>query len=445
VHTAYSRVTLVSGARRVDLALPGALPLADVMPQVLRYCDPAEVPESPAAWSLGRVGGPDIPLARSLRDEDVADGEVLELRAPTATVHPAYVEDVRDAVEDAVDAAGREWTQRATIGFALGAAVVAAVALLALPELRRPRDPAALALAVALTASAVPAAWWATRRDQVPMARALVAVAAAWGAAAGWLSAAYQHADAVPALGAAVLGATLATVAARLVTPLAIGQLAVLVALAVAVVPGAALVLAGGHPSSAVRVAAVGAVLVVGVLPRLSLTIGGLAGDDYRVRTFGLVSDERLAARIRQSNALLQGTILGVAAVGGGAAALLVVTGDRWDRWLAALVGLALVLRSRVFSRVPHVVPLRAVGLAVLAAQGFLVVREAWPAAGAALAVPVCAAAVVLVAAGAIRLSEVTRARVKQSLNIAEAVTVVAMTATAAGALGSYDWIGRVT
>ncbi len=441
MQTAYSRVTLVSGARRVDLALPGALPLADVMPQVLRYCDPAETPESPVAWSLGRVGGPDIPLSRTLHDEEVADGEVLELRAPTETVHPAYVEDVRDAVEDAVDAAGREWTQRATIGFALGAAVVAAVALLLLPDLRRPRDPAVPGLATVVTALAVLGAWWAARRGQEAMARALVAVAGAWGAAAGWTAAVYQQAayqqlESVPAFASAVVGATLATVAARLVTPLAVGQLAMLVAVAAAAVPGAAF----GNTSAAVRLVAVGAVLVVGVLPRLSLTIGGLAGDDYRVRTFGLVSAERLAARIRQSNALLQGAILGVATVGGGAATVLIVTGDRWDRWLATLVGLALVLRSRVFSRVPHVVPLRAVGLAVLATQGFLTLRDALPAAGAVLA-----AAVALVVLSAVGLSEVTRARVKQTLNIAEAVAVVAMIAIAAGALGAYDWIGRVT
>jgi hypothetical protein len=275
------------------------------------------------------------------------------------------------------------------------------------------------------------------------MARALIAVAGAWGAATGWLAVA--DLEPAPAVGVAVTGAAVATIAARLVTPLAIGQLAVLAALGAAALPAAGLVLAGGDLSTAVRVTAVGSVLVVGVLPRLSLTIGGLAGDDYRVRTFGLVSAERLAARIRQSNALLHGAILGVATVGAGAATLLIATGDRWDRWLAALVGFGLVLRSRVFSRVPHVVPLRAVGLAVLGALGFLVLRGATPAAGALLAVPVALAALLLVVASSIRLSEVTRARMKQILNIAEAATVVAMTATAAGALGCYAWIGHVT
>jgi len=72
--TTYCRVTLVSGTRRVDLAVPGALPLADIMPQLLRHCAPAERPEEPVAWGLGRLGGPAFALTRSLHDEEVGDG-----------------------------------------------------------------------------------------------------------------------------------------------------------------------------------------------------------------------------------------------------------------------------------------------------------------------------------------------------------------------------------
>ena len=62
VLSAYSRVTVVGDGRAVDLALPSGLPLADVVPQVLRFCAPAEGIERPEAWTLARLGGPVLAL-----------------------------------------------------------------------------------------------------------------------------------------------------------------------------------------------------------------------------------------------------------------------------------------------------------------------------------------------------------------------------------------------
>src|SRR4051812_47936662 len=106
VLTAYSRVTVVSGARKVDLALPSALPVADVVPQVLRYCVPDGEQQRPTAFTLARLGGLPLSLNQTLAEAGVLDGEVLELRSDGASVRPALVEDVRDALEDSVDAAG---------------------------------------------------------------------------------------------------------------------------------------------------------------------------------------------------------------------------------------------------------------------------------------------------------------------------------------------------
>jgi hypothetical protein len=38
--------------------------------------------------------GPDLSLTTTLRDAEVADGEVLELRTPGVVTRPAYVEDL---------------------------------------------------------------------------------------------------------------------------------------------------------------------------------------------------------------------------------------------------------------------------------------------------------------------------------------------------------------
>jgi hypothetical protein len=76
VPTTYSRVAIVNCARRVDLAVPGAAPPADVVPQ-LRRCAPGKRPEEAVPWTLGRLGGPNLSVTPRGRTRP-SDGEVLE-------------------------------------------------------------------------------------------------------------------------------------------------------------------------------------------------------------------------------------------------------------------------------------------------------------------------------------------------------------------------------
>src|SRR5690606_12055787 len=145
-------------------------------------------------------------------------------------------------------------------------------------------------------------------------------------------------------------------------------HVAALVPVAGAGAVAAATALAGLDPMTGPRLAAVAAVLLVGVLPRASLTVGGLASADYLLRQQGHLSSEELAARIRRSSALLHGAIWGTATVAAAAGAVLAVIDSPWDRLLGGVVGVALLLRSRVFSQVPQVAPIRVAGLLVLGA-----------------------------------------------------------------------------
>ena len=117
--TSYSRVTVVSGTRRVDLALPSALPVADVVPQVLRFCAPEESPDGePTEFTLAQVGGQSLSLSQSLG----RGGRARRGRDRAAVLHraegrAAFIEDVRDAIEDSVDGAGGAWTSQSTVTF----------------------------------------------------------------------------------------------------------------------------------------------------------------------------------------------------------------------------------------------------------------------------------------------------------------------------------------
>lgn len=226
----------------------------------------------------------------------------------------------------------------------------------------------------------------------------------------------------------------------RATTPGATAHLAATAVFCAAGLPAGVFALSGLDPTNAVRLTAVLTILGIGVVPRVSLTVGGIAGADYRVRNVGQVSAQELARRIRYSDVLLHGSLFAVALVGLVAGLMLTASDLWWDRLLGLAAGLGLLLRSRVFSRVPHILPLRLAGLVVLIGQCVRYMRED-AAAGAWLVAVAVTAATVVVAVSAIQLSEVGRARLKQVLNVAEMVVVAAMIPLAAGGLGAYRWM----
>jgi type VII secretion integral membrane protein EccD len=441
---AYSPVTVVADTRRVDLALPSALPLADILPQLVEVCGPQPSGTDARRWTLCRADGHPLPADRSLAEAQVHDGEVLTLHAAPGTVRPAYVHDVRDAVEDAADAAGAMWTSRTTVRFAMLAGGLGLGLLALAPSARQAGDLSSAAPACLAAALAVGAAGWAQLRRDHGVAAFLAAVGCLWGALGGLLLAAWQ--GAAPAAGAVAAAGCALTVAcaARAVTPYATGHVAVLAFAAAATAGVAATTGLGGTALSAVRVEAVATILVIGTLPRLSLTVGGLAGADYRVRNAQLLTQEQFARRLRDSNAVLTGCLLGCAATGAALGLWLSLVGSSWDRLLGLGVALCLVLRSRMFSQVWHVAPLRLAGLVVLVGQAV----RALPAQPALAGQPVLlgAAAFALFAlASVVPVADLAAARIRHLLNLAEILVVTALLPVAAAALGAFEVASELT
>ena len=452
--SAYSRVTVVGDGRAVDLALPSGLPLADVVPQVLRFCAPADGIERPEAWTFARLGGPVLALGSSLAESGVVDGDVLELRPTGSDVRPAVVEDVRDAVEDSVDAVGGAWMPVTSLTFALvgGAGLLLLLAVLevlpfgllgdpAIAEAMRPAEAwqalgsAVLALVVALAATALSA------RTSAPwVGQTCAAVALVWGLLAG--AALGDVLDLGPdRLATAAGGLVVAAALARAVHPAVTAHLAMAIVLAV---PAVAVTIVREFDVSTLQVlraAPALALLGVGVLPRVSLSVGGLASADYRVRAAGRLSGTALQARYRESNGLLVGGLLAAAILVLLCGSVLAVTRPTvWDPWLATSLGLVAVLRSRVFSRVVHVLPLRVAGALVLLMVGVsegarLDPLEPW------VAALVPAVVLAVVGLSMVRLSDVPRARLKRVLDWSEFVLVVVMVVMTGGAMGVFAWV----
>ncbi|WP_163573734.1 EsaB/YukD family protein [Fodinicola feengrottensis] len=223
----YSRVTVVSDSRRVDVALPAALPVTDLLPQLLRLCSPPQPgSQHPVSWALVRFNGTLLQPEASLFESGVIDGEVLELRGGASAGRPAYVEDVRDSVEDVVDGSGRLWRGQISLRFALIAASLGMFALLFDPAVRASGSFAALGLAAVVAIALCGAGWWAGTQGEPSSGRLAIVVGCLWAGLAGWLGV-LAAGGSMPLAGAVALVAALVLASlVRAGTPLAAGHLA---------------------------------------------------------------------------------------------------------------------------------------------------------------------------------------------------------------------------
>src|SRR5262249_56065507 len=98
--TGLAHVTISSPQRRVDIALPDAVPLAELLSELLRHAGEglADDGERHGGWLLRRADGTALSPATSLASQGVRDGAVLHL-VPARTHWPELH---YDAVVDAI-------------------------------------------------------------------------------------------------------------------------------------------------------------------------------------------------------------------------------------------------------------------------------------------------------------------------------------------------------
>jgi type VII secretion integral membrane protein EccD len=450
MQTAYSRVTVVTADRTIDLALPSGLPLADVLPQVMRYAAPDAATTTPTTWTLGHIGGASLALSQTLSDAGVLDGDVLELRAQADDVRPATVEDVRDTVEDSVDASGGVWSTLTTRSYAvvLGSLILTILGVASWlatqfdlgSSLADIADPAPAAVAVAVL---IFATWWAATLARAVDAQIAAGAAMVWSAILG--ASLGEQADVAgwEILAFAVIAIAAAAGVARLLTPAATGHLAAAGVLLIVGLAHAVVDWTDAPVEQATRILPVLALLAVGSIPLLSLSVGGVASADYRVRHVGQLDLAALQARYRASNAVLVGSLIGVALVIVWGGIALDRTGDPWDRTLALSLAAAAILRSRLFSRTPHMLPLRTAGVIVVVfIAGHVAVDHTAMTPWLVIVISVILLAALAVAS--VPMSDITRARIKRILNIVEFLVVVDLLVVLFGAAGLYQRIGGI-
>ncbi|GAA3448679.1 type VII secretion integral membrane protein EccD [Dactylosporangium matsuzakiense] len=366
-----ARITINAPRRRVDVAVPDAVPLAELLPELLRHAGEglADDGERHGGWVLRRADGTTLAPAAGLASQEVYDGTVLHL-VPARTAWPELeYDDVVEAIAAGARRQGVPWSAAATRATAIGvtgACLVVALVLVVRADLAL----IAAAVAVALTLAGVMAS---RAYGDALVGASLAAYSLPFAAAGGWLGAAEPATPAARTL----LGGVALLLAGLIAAPAIAHLLRIFVA---GVTVGALGSLAGliamvTRPAAAAAVAL--AVLVAGVagLPLLAVRLGRLplpivplaadsASDPKPVSPTTAAERGRIFAAVARTDEMLTGMLFGLAVAAAGASLMLARSGDVSGLVLVAVASAALLLRARTFLTVRQRLPLLVAGAA---------------------------------------------------------------------------------
>ncbi|QVJ01730.1 type VII secretion integral membrane protein EccD [Nocardiopsis eucommiae] len=440
----YCRVTITGPQNWADLALPGSVPVAALMPRIIEVCVPEDEPSDPASWSLTTVDGNPVRSDEPLEGAGVYDGDVLLLDRVVAPSRPAHVDDVRGAVEDSVDETAWIWNPTTTLSFGLLVGGIGPLLMLFLMMWLRP-SVGYLGVAAFGTLLTVGTMLLAARRPLPVVANVLFATACVWGGATAVLTAQLVvNASPLTMAGIALSGGLLVALIGWSLHETGLSYIAGLTVVALA---AGVLVLVGifVDPTQGVRAMGIALTLCVGALPRVAMVMGGLSGLDYEVGRSGQVATERFEETFTNSDRLLLGIVMGTAVAGGAVTVLLAYFGSSIpDLLLCALLGVLLVMRSRLFDRIRHVLPLRLAGVVGLGAAGVAVVTQ-YPVFGPWLPVAVLLGGILLSVLSWVKLNDVPRASLRRVLNWTEILVIMAMCVMFAWGMGLFEFVAGMT
>ncbi|MET8569185.1 type VII secretion integral membrane protein EccD [Streptomyces sp. NPDC004783] len=385
----FCRVTIVAPDSRIDVALPDDVPVADLYPEILRFSRQSPAEGAPVGYHLVRRDGTVLDSARSFAAQRILDGELLTLRPFAASLPPAVIDDVSEAVASAVTRDRALWDGDLTRTAGLIGAGVLPVLLAFVAWSSQVRHDMHSLQGIIAAVTGVLLTTFACVRARV-----------------------YDDRGSAVALGLGALP-NIAVAGSGLV-PLAdgqgIGRLQFLLACAAVLVASVVLMLVspGGdspfvafvfastigllttfiamlthlEPMETAAICAPLSVCALAFLPGLSmrfarLPIGfelpdGSRGSYSTDETLPAqpVDAERVAAQARRGHELLAGLVGGCALVSIGAAIVLSFSTNVWAQLLALTTGIAMLMRAHLFRYTTQVAATLAAGLVSLVFLG---------------------------------------------------------------------------
>ena len=117
-----TRITIVAPQRRFDIALPAEVPLADVLPSVLRYAGEDPLAGSTHGWALRRLGQPPLGADQPPHAYNIRDGELLYLSPASEALPEIVFDDVAEAIGRNAAGEYARWQPGTTRTFGVAAA-----------------------------------------------------------------------------------------------------------------------------------------------------------------------------------------------------------------------------------------------------------------------------------------------------------------------------------
>lgn len=446
-----ARVTIRAPRRRLDLAIPHQVPLAELLPELLRRAGEAPADGDGArtmpagGWILRRGDGASLLGEAALAHQGVRDGDVLYLVPRSLTwPEPAY-DDVVEEIAEGARSHGRSWDAGTTRLFALVAAGLVLLAGLGVLVASAPdRTGSGLAACGVVAALLVAGGLLSRALGDGVAGAAAGGFALPYAAAAGALLAGGNPPDRV------LVGASVLLLSA------VIGSVAVGHGLRVftAGVTAGLFAAAGALLAAAVTVAAGAAVLIVtvvagiGLAPLAAVRLGRLPLPVVSAAPEVLAAERRperpkVIAAVVRADEILSGSLLAISVVGVGCIAILAATTGVAGPLLAGLASAALLLRARHFPAVATRLPLLTAGVAGAALACVAFLSSAGPATrlvgvGVAFAAVV---ALLVTAATAHRRRGGGSPYLGRMADILDVAAVIALAPVAAAVLGLYGWV----
>jgi type VII secretion integral membrane protein EccD len=394
------KVTVTSGTRRVDLVLPAAVPVAELLPELARSVGLLDGGTVHGGYRLVTPEGRELASDASLTMQGVEDGVVLTVAAGVDDEPPRVYDDVVEAMTDIVERDLRPWEPASGRRTAL----VAASLLLGLGAVALLVQDGTLAAAAAALVSLglVTGAIVLSRAQDEPEA----AVAVAWMGAVHGAVAGLMLAPDGQLFGAPVAAAGAGALVAGLVALVGLGEGRTL--MIPPVVVGAIFLATGlvmqaaAFDAAVVLTASLVVIVVVGsVFPWLALgatgttvdqlfTVADITADPDEIDSVDVGADARVAHEILVAVSATVGVLLVLVAP-------LAVSLGVWGTLVAVMSCLVVMLRTRQYRVGSEVLVGLVSGIVGLAsvAVSVLWLHPDWRP----------AAAVVLAAAGAVLLA----------------------------------------
>lgn len=367
----FTRVTVISPTRRIDLALPGRSTVAEVLPDVLRLSgyEGALTGEPVHGWALQRFGDDPLEPGRTVTASAIRDGEVLHLVRREEAMPDAAFDDVVDAVGGATSSqpSWEHWHSRRTAIIVLSAMLLGTPVLLSLGH----RGAAAITALVLAGAVGLAAILLSRAFDRRIVAGALAWLTVGLAAVGGW-----NLLDGGPGIQVLTTAALILVSAGTMalgvgvhphaLAGVGVGALLIVIAAMVDVLV----------PDRQVQVSAVALGVVLGstpLLPGLCYRLARVAMPSLPTNAEALSTDDSpvqgdIVVRAIAADRILA-ALLGATAVTAVLFCYVLLGSDHWAALaLSGAAALAMVLRSRSFVGRNQRLPMLAGGLLIGAA-----------------------------------------------------------------------------